>query len=561
MTLVFERYGFAATKTRRRMACLITSLLFFCDFLDVGAYMRYPRHISHRLSIKEIFIEATANLVELRKEKRSTENVAKITVRKTKARLPINQTEQLAKNLLSKDNVLSTEAASSAIFKFKKSTVIKGLKSKTKSSSDGKEPVQTGKETENTISASERKHVAQVETTNLEQTLQKEVVSTAVLQGDEPHNPRRPFGFPLVKASLLHYQLLYGNMLVPTSFTVPADKWGWPKECWNIRLGIVVQTIRRGSYADRKQELIEMGFCYDVYKERYKVVLAALLAYKKLHGNLLVPQHYVVPSKSEAYHKDALGLKLGSVVHSIRQKEVHSHHKEELISIGFDYSSQSKVGWNTFKTAMAAFTKIYNHTIVSEPFVIPSNSTKWPKETWGLKLGATVDSVKRNYEFKDKREELIKMDFCFDKYRARYHVIRETLLHYKKVHGDMLVPIRYIVPSTPEWPLYMWGVNLGGPVHGIRRGTSFRNKKEDLLSIGFVYVVRKKFPYEDVKIAVYKYRELHHGSVDIPAVYNIPHDDPWYPEETWGMRLGSYALRIKKGSIWSDKSSELFGKP
>ena len=543
------------------MVCFIVSLLFYCEILDVAAYMRYPRHISHRLSIGQSVSEAIANPAETRSRKRSTENVTKVTVKKIKARLPKNQTEQLAKKLLSKDNVRSAEEPTSVAVKAKKSTAVKGMKTKTKLS-DGKELIETWKETENTIPAVKRTRVARVKTVDSEQTLQKKAAKSAVLQGVQKlHNTRRPIGFPIVKASLLHYQLLYGNMLVPTSFTVPADGWGWPKESWNIRLGIVVQTLRRGSYADRKQELIEMGFCYDVYKERYTIVLAALLAYKKLHGNVLVPQHFVVPSKSEVYHKDALGLKLGSVVHGIRHKGIYSDHKEELISIGFDYSSQQRVGWNTFKIAMAAFTKIYNHTIVSEPFVIPSKTTEWPKETWGLKLGATVDNVRRNYEFKDKREELLKMNFCFDKLHAKYHVIKETLLHYKKVHGDMLVPIRYIVPSSPEWPIYMWGVNLGGPVHDIRRGTTFRNKKDDLLSIGFVYVVRKRYQYEDVKIAVYKYRELFHGSVDIPPIYNIPHNDTWYPEETWGMSLGSYAIRIKKGSIWPDKCSELFGKP
>ena len=125
----------------------------------------------------------------------------------------------------------------------------------------------------------------------------------------------------------------------------------------------------------------------------------------------------------------------------------------------------------------------------------------------------------------------------------------------------MLVPNTFEVPRDDnEWPSELWGMRLGIAVRNVRsvKG-SYADKKEELMSLGFVYQLRKKFDYDCVKIAVYKYRELYHGSVQVPSVYNIPENDTWYPEETWGMCLGSLVNRIKHGNKWPEKRYELLG--
>jgi hypothetical protein len=88
--------------------------------------------------------------------------------------------------------------------------------------------------------------------------------------------------------------------------------------------------------------------------------------------------------------------------------------------------------------------------------------------------------------------------------------------------------------------------------------TFWLEKKEVLLAIEFVYVVRKRFDYETVRIAAIKYRELHHGSTKVPRGYKIPVNSTWYPEETWGMSLGSIRARVQFGDKWPGKYSELF---
>jgi hypothetical protein len=153
---------------------------------------------------------------------------------------------------------------------------------------------------------------------------------------------------------------------------------------------------------------------------------------------------------------------------------------------------------------------------------------------------------------------LIALGFDFEYQNFIFDEIMTALLRFKQIHGDLLVPIKYVIsPDDTDYPEEVRGMNLGSCVNTIRRG-GYLQKKEELLAIGFVYVVRKRFDYETVRIAMFKYRELHHGSTKVPLKYKIPVNSTWYPEETWGMSLGSILKIVKSGAKWPDKYSELF---
>jgi hypothetical protein len=63
------------------------------------------------------------------------------------------------------------------------------------------------------------------------------------------------YGYEAIKAAFLKYKYIYGNMLVPSRFVVPADDIRWPEEMWGMKLGGVVNNIRCGkSYADKREE-------------------------------------------------------------------------------------------------------------------------------------------------------------------------------------------------------------------------------------------------------------------------------------------------------------------
>ena len=72
-------------------------------------------------------------------------------------------------------------------------------------------------------------------------------------------------------------------------------------------------------------------------EQKFENVLRALRAYKQVHGNLLVPEDFVVPN-SESFDPELAGLKLGKIAKSIRQLGRFSQFREKLVEMGFVYS-------------------------------------------------------------------------------------------------------------------------------------------------------------------------------------------------------------------------------
>ena len=76
-----------------------------------------------------------------------------------------------------------------------------------------------------------------------------------------------------------------------------------------MRLGEVVNGIRQGAHVGdcphRRQLLDSMGFCWDQKAYRFALLHAALVVYKQRHGDLLVPQHFMVPADGGASSGDS----------------------------------------------------------------------------------------------------------------------------------------------------------------------------------------------------------------------------------------------------------------
>merc|ERR1711871_1042305 len=75
----------------------------------------------------------------------------------------------------------------------------------------------------------------------------------------------------------------------------------------------------------REEKLNRLGFVWEetgralFSKKRFEMVYQALLTYKDLKGDLLVPQAFVVPSE-EPWPEFTWGLKLGARVNAIRSQ-------------------------------------------------------------------------------------------------------------------------------------------------------------------------------------------------------------------------------------------------
>jgi hypothetical protein len=280
---------------------------------------------------------------------------------------------------------------------------------------------------------------------------------------------------------------------------VPANDITWPKETWGMNLGIAVMSIRGGkSHVDKRADLESIGFNYtsQSLRHRYELVKVALLAYKDLNGDMLVPQIFVVPTDDMTWPKETWGMNLGTVVSSIRAGTSYVGQREDLESIGFDFNPQQSI-YESIRAALLKYKDLKGNMLIPQRFVVPVNDITWPKETWGMKLGTKVDSIRGGKSWKDKREDLESIGFNFDpqKLLYGYEATRAALLKYKDLKGDMLVPKRFVVPANDiTWPKETWGMKLGISVNKIRGENSWKDKRENLESIGFAFNAQSTGP-------------------------------------------------------------------
>jgi hypothetical protein len=152
-----------------------------------------------------------------------------------------------------------------------------------------------------------------------------------------------------VRAALLAYQEVHGDLEVPYAFVVPSEA-PWPEEAWGMKLGHRVSQIRDQEHyvkhhPERRAELDALGFVWDDLERRWEEVLAALQAYQEVHGDLEVTRAFVVPSEAP-WPEEAWGIQLGKRVCNIRHREDfvkdHPERRAELDALGFRWNSLAR---------------------------------------------------------------------------------------------------------------------------------------------------------------------------------------------------------------------------
>jgi hypothetical protein len=113
---------------------------------------------------------------------------------------------------------------------------------------------------------------------------------------------------------------------------------------WGMNLGFVVMHIRAGkSHLKKRADLESIGFDFNPQQKRYgyEIIKAALLNYKDINDDMLVPSKFVVPAANNTWPEEEMwGMNLGFVVMNIRGLNCYVKKRADLESIGFDYSAQ-----------------------------------------------------------------------------------------------------------------------------------------------------------------------------------------------------------------------------
>jgi hypothetical protein len=200
-----------------------------------------------------------------------------------------------------------------------------------------------------------------------------------------------------------------------------------------MKLGQKVGAIRNeGLYVDkdekRRQQLESLGFVWrmraptmsavDAVDIPFDQIYDALVAYRseiKPSGPLTVPTEFTVPD-AEPWPEYTRGLPLGRNIEQLRSPTYLKKYpgaKEKLEEIGFETDKILSANDKRFQAvylALERYKEIYGDMLVPQPFVVPSGSSDWPKESWGLRLGARVNAIRSQGTFiknNPEREEML----------------------------------------------------------------------------------------------------------------------------------------------------------
>mmetsp|Transcript_4856 Transcript_4856/g.12195 ORF Transcript_4856/g.12195 Transcript_4856/m.12195 type:complete len:444 (+) Transcript_4856:72-1403(+) len=232
----------------------------------------------------------------------------------------------------------------------------------------------------------------------------------------------------LFMEGMTYYRSINGHVLVPAAFVVPRTD-DWPKACWDLPLGSIVQRLRlrhdflTGDNAvERRKQLDGLGFIWDVSEYNFLRFFTALRHFDQLERrrgssvlrehSIRVPSKFVVPSGSEhGWPPDLWDFPLGAKCMAVRQKQLYvknnTDRKQALDQIGFRWSGNATLGWLDVVHAAAIYSQMHGRVLnVPFSFAVPAppldeesnpqclDTWPWPERLWGLKLGQRLKDVR-----------------------------------------------------------------------------------------------------------------------------------------------------------------------
>ena len=163
-----------------------------------------------------------------------------------------------------------------------------------------------------------------------------------------------------------------------------------------------------------------------VVEELFDQVYECLTIYKTIYDDVNVPPKFVVPDE-KPWPESLWGLSLGQQVTAIRNKDKlvygFSDREEKLNALGFDWAQTtpraqfSKKRFEVIYEALKVYSELKGDLMVPQAFIVPE-SEPWPVESWNLKLGARVNSIRGQgtlvANFPERRILLDKIGFVWD---------------------------------------------------------------------------------------------------------------------------------------------------
>ena len=337
-------------------------------------------------------------------------------------------------------------------------------------------------------------------------------------------------------AALEAYIKEHASVLVPASYTTSK---GFGLGRW---VATQRQAERRGRLGqEKKHRLEQVGFVWRLrqrhYRHTWQQSFQNLLAYKKEHGNVLVPLN----------HKTSDGFALGKWVSRQRTLEIFGtlgqDKKHRLEQVGFVWDMRyTQHTWEQSFQKLLAYKKEHGNVMVPYAY---KTSDRFGLGRWGT---AQRRMQKLGTLGQDKKHRLEQVGFVWDMRDTR-HIWEQSfqkLLAYKKERGNVMVPQRY---ETSDGFALGWWVTTQRRVEKL--GRLSQDRKHRLEQTGFVWDMRNTLhTWEQSFQKLLDYKK-EHGNVMVPYAYKT--------SDRFGLgRWGTAQRRMQKlGRLSQDKKHRL----
>ena len=217
--------------------------------------------------------------------------------------------------------------------------------------------------------------------------------------------------------------------------------------------------------------------------------------------------------------------------------------------------------------AVRCYREIFGDVSIHYKFKIPK-SQSWPKHLQNFELGRKLKQLLESDEFitmhPDKVKRLQALGLDSDFAGSAWNIVLSALSTYKDIHGDLMIPSRYVVPDEDPWPRLARGIALGVRVASIRSSGAYilnhPERKQKLDEMGFHWSAssyskaQKETPapvkvnYDQLIGALKIYRDIY-GNSDVPPEFVVPADELW-ADDYHNLALGALVEEVlRKGKL------------
>ncbi|KAF0690472.1 Aste57867_18128 [Aphanomyces stellatus] len=287
---------------------------------------------------------------------------------------------------------------------------------------------------------------------------------------------------------------------------------------------------------------------------RFPEFIQAATIYHTLHRDETsvtnLPKHFIVPDDEPAYPPHLHGLKLNTAAVRTHYKNgnLHPESVAALRAIHFVFDV-NELKWTLKIRAFETYKALHGDLKIQQDFIVPANDDRWPRDTWGMRLGLAVRSMRQKTDMApDRAAQLTAMGFVWNILEQSWETKLLALKTYKALHGDLLVPYSFKTPAPPhiDWPEATCNMKLGHAVHNLRQNVEDMpaTRRALLNAIGFVWDCLE-LSWDTKLVALSQYKALF-GDVVVPYSFRVPRNDAQWPMDCWDLKLGHAVHNLRQ---------------